>query len=379
MWTPRPFVRSLNGWQSHVRARSSSWAVATLAVGLLASGLGMYASDSWGVRPRITMPASDVRPAGQHQSFGKPHTEHLGERLGSPPPVSPLQVSPPQGAAGLEVVAGLEELAGWKLTRRPIERVRVGDRVVAQDPRTGETSLKEVTQVFRRRSDHLRRLCVEPAVAPDVRPRNATRPGTNGLGVERESRQWLETTNEHPFWVPHRGWVPAGQLVVGDYLRQSDGALAQVVEIDLQWASQGVPVFNIETADFHTYFVAADQRSAPLLVHNCNPESLGKLYHYTAADPEQILARGLRPGSSGKVFVTTNGTLSPLQAQLDLALPPNRGLPQHLVEIDVGTLRDLGIELPELQKAGRRFNMPGGGPEMGIPERIPPNAIRKVR
>jgi hypothetical protein len=51
------------------------------------------------------------------------------------------------------------------------------------------------------------------------------------------------------------------------------------------------------------------------------------LYHYTSeAGAAGIMEKGLLPGASGKVFTTTAGDLSPLQAQVELALLPNRGL-----------------------------------------------------
>ncbi len=104
-----------------------------------------------------------------------------------------------------------------------------------------------------------------------------------------------------------------------------------------------------------------------------------KLYHYTSADPESILRNGLRPGVSGKVFTTPAGDLSPLQAQIDLALPPNRGLPQHLLEIDVQTLREMGIKIPQGQRIARMYNMPGGGIQVVFPRKIPAAALRLVR
>ncbi|MCK4563219.1 MAG: hypothetical protein KAU94_00935 [Verrucomicrobia bacterium] len=104
-----------------------------------------------------------------------------------------------------------------------------------------------------------------------------------------------------------------------------------------------------------------------------------KLYHYTGANPNKIAAEGLIPGGSGKVFTTPSGKLSPLQAQLDLALPPNRGLPNHLLEIDIPTLQGMGMKVPQGGPVGRMFNMPGGGTEIVFPHAIPAEAIKVVR
>jgi hypothetical protein len=104
-----------------------------------------------------------------------------------------------------------------------------------------------------------------------------------------------------------------------------------------------------------------------------------KLYHYTGADPSKIATEGLTPGGSGKVFTTPDGHLSPIQAQGDLALPPNRGVPNHLLEIDVSTVRQMGIEIPQGSQVSRSFNMPGGGTEVVFPHAVPPEAIDIVR
>ena len=104
-----------------------------------------------------------------------------------------------------------------------------------------------------------------------------------------------------------------------------------------------------------------------------------KLYHYTGADPSKIATGGLKPGASGEVFTTPAGNLSPLQAHIDLALPPNRGLPNHLLEIDVRTLRKMGIEVPEARQVGRSSNMPGGGTEVVFPHALPPEAIKVIQ
>jgi RHS repeat-associated protein len=92
-------------------------------------------------------------------------------------------------------------------------------------------------------------------------------------------------------------------------------------------------------------------------------------YHYTFARfAPSIAENGLYPGT----YLTPNGGLSPLQAQIDLALPPNRGLPDTLIRVNIGGLRNAGYEVPEPLPVGRMFNMPGGGEEMLMPESIPP-------
>ncbi|MCO6455264.1 MAG: hypothetical protein J5I93_08180, partial [Pirellulaceae bacterium] len=282
-------------------------------------------------------------------AWAAPSDTRQVQHVQSPAAADPTSVS---GTA-----AALLEPAKWQV--RPIERIRVGDRVWAADPESGRAAWKRVVRVYHRQSDHLRQLRIQDAGG--------------------DSSRLLETTDDHPFWVVERGWTAAGALRPGDQLRQVDGKTAHVVGTARRPVTDGVPVFNFETEDLHTYFVLADRSSQPLLVHNCDPASLGKLYHYTGADPARIMERGLRPGASGKVWLTPNGSLTPTQAQLDLAMPPNRGLPQHLLEIDVKTLRELGIEVPQAQRVGRQYNLPGGDLEVPIPASIPPRAIRPIR
>jgi hypothetical protein len=81
----------------------------------------------------------------------------------------------------------------------------------------------------------------------------------------------------------------------------------------------------------------------------------------------------------GYTSTPTEG-LSPLQAQLELALPPNRGLPDRVVEIDLDALAAAGSELPSIDRIenvvrgseGRVYSMPGGGYEMQFPYPVPP-------
>jgi hypothetical protein len=68
------------------------------------------------------------------------------------------------------------------------------------------------------------------------------------------------------------------------------------------------------------------------------------LYHYTRTENvETILNNGLQPGRNGQLFTTPAGNLSSVQAQIELALPPNRGYPSALFEIDTARLQQIGI------------------------------------
>jgi len=99
-------------------------------------------------------------------------------------------------------------------------------------------------------------------------------------------------------------------------------------------------------------------------------------FHYTSSEFTQSIANeGLRPGS----YATASGDLSPLQAQIDLALPPNRGLPDGLIRVDLAGLRGAGYDVPEFTQVGRSFNMPGGGTELQFPYAVPSQFLQVVR
>ena len=99
-------------------------------------------------------------------------------------------------------------------------------------------------------------------------------------------------------------------------------------------------------------------------------------FHYTASRwGDAIKREGLRPGS----YATPIGNLSPLQAKLELALPPTRAAPEIKIRIDLEGLRKAGYEIPTPSRVsstvrgpdGRVYQMPGGGHEMQFPYEIP--------
>ena len=132
---------------------------------------------------------------------------------------------------------------------------------------------------------------------------------------------------------------------------------------------QGFPACGYESAS--GYSQAAESAGA-----DAAATLPSKLYHYTGAgNADSILENGLQLGSSGKVFTTTAGDLTPLQAQIELALPPNRGLPGALFEIDTSALPQPlfgpGRVLPTA-------TAPGGGVEVIFGQPIPPSALTRI-
>ncbi|SFT04947.1 polymorphic toxin-type HINT domain-containing protein [Marininema halotolerans] len=75
---------------------------------------------------------------------------------------------------------------------KPIEKIKVGDKVLSKDEKTGEVRYKKVKQLFRHQTDAIYTVTV---------------------GNEK-----IQTTAEHPFWVKGKGWVSAKDLQRGDSL-----------------------------------------------------------------------------------------------------------------------------------------------------------------
>jgi RHS repeat-associated protein len=194
------------------------------------------------------------------------------------------------------------------------------------------------------------------------------------------NRYAYENNNPYRYVDPDGRWAETAldvfSLGLSANAFQNDPSLGNGVGLAYDALATAVPLLP---AGFGVIKSTANTAEAVGDVARSAGKTPEKLYHYTGADPSKIAAEGLKPGGSGKVFTTPDGTLSPLQAQVDLALPPNRGVPDHLLEIDVSTLRQMGVEAPGGSQVSRSLKMPGGGTEVVVPHAIPPDAIEIVR
>ncbi|WP_251091582.1 polymorphic toxin-type HINT domain-containing protein [Streptomyces sp. Caat 7-52] len=129
---------------------------------------------------------------------------------------------------------------------KDIEDVKLGDKVLATDPKTGETVPRKVTRLIRTDGDkYFNELSI------------ATKDG-----IEK-----LTATHEHPFWSPSRhDWVPAGELAPGMTLRTEKGDT--VIVTDNHPFTRHTRTYNLTVDDLHAYYVLAGE--TPVLVHNSN-------------------------------------------------------------------------------------------------------------
>jgi hypothetical protein len=122
-----------------------------------------------------------------------------------------------------------------------IEDLNVGDQVIARhdDHREGELQNKAIERVF----------CNESEIF-ELRIGDRT----------------IRTTATHPFYVKGNGWRDASELRPGDLLATNS---SQWVEVEASRSTGKIePVYNLQVADFHTYFVASTDRRVVVWVHN---------------------------------------------------------------------------------------------------------------
>nr|WP_235439261.1 polymorphic toxin-type HINT domain-containing protein [Streptomyces yangpuensis] len=134
-------------------------------------------------------------------------------------------------------------------TSKAIEDVKVGDKVLATDPQSGDTAPKTVTATILTPDD---KEFTDLTLTDDANPRGP--PAT------------LTSTSHHPHWnETRRQWLDAGEFLPGEQLRQPDGTTLTVQSTrNYPFA---VTTHNLTVDDFHTYYVLAG--ATPVLVHNC--------------------------------------------------------------------------------------------------------------
>ena len=123
---------------------------------------------------------------------------------------------------------------------RAIEQLKVGDKVLARDEATGKTEAKTIKRLFKRQVE-------------------AT------LVLSFSNGDKIECTKEHPFYVEHKGFTPAGELGIGTSIVTRAGPSVKLEQVEVN--SQPATVYNFEVEDFHSYFVG----NSGLWVHNTCP------------------------------------------------------------------------------------------------------------
>jgi RHS repeat-associated protein len=133
-------------------------------------------------------------------------------------------------------------------TYKAIEDIKVGDKVYAADPKTGERGAREVTALIR--GSGSKELVDITVLSKDGEPGSFT------------------ATSGHPVWLPEQGiWVDAGDLEAGQRVLTDDGTKVTITKT--RHRTENTTVYNLTVDDLHTYHVLAGQ--TPVLVHNTGP------------------------------------------------------------------------------------------------------------
>ncbi len=143
----------------------------------------------------------------------------------------------------------------------PVEEIKVGDEVWAQNQESGQAELAKVVGLFQKEAPGVIRLhLVEVDGKSDV----------------------LEITPQHPIFVLDRGWVKVGDLDVGDQILGMSGNPVGIER--LEWRPGSVRVYNFEVEGLHNYFAG----QVEVLVHNCGKKLFENLYPDELAEPTLI-------------------------------------------------------------------------------------------
>lgn len=137
-------------------------------------------------------------------------------------------------------------------TTKAIRDVDIGDKVVATDPETGETTVQTVTaEIKGKGTKHLVRVTIDTD------------------GDEGTKTASVTATDGHPFWVEELGeWIGATDLQPNQWLKTSVGTYVQITALQ-RWTETSTTVHNLTVSDVHTYYVLAG--ATPVLVHNATP------------------------------------------------------------------------------------------------------------
>ncbi|HEX5496033.1 MAG TPA: RHS repeat-associated core domain-containing protein, partial [Mycobacteriales bacterium] len=196
-------------------------------------------------------------------------------------------------------------------SRRAIQDVRIGDRVIATDPITGKTAAEPVADVI---VGHGVRRLVALTVAVGVAL------GGGGVayadsGTHAQRTETITATEGHPFRVDGQGkpigpdltvngyWSTAGNLRPGVWLDTPGGGHAAVLATRAYTTT--TTVYNLTINGIHTFY--AEAGDTPLLVHNDSCRAVTLLGR--KADIEQYMANNPDGGFDAD-FLNIRGTMN---------------------------------------------------------------------
>ena len=187
-----------------------------------------------------------------------------------------------------------ETLVATESGERPIEDIKVGEKVWSKDADGGDLELRSVERRYITPNQDLIDLEI---VADDGRD------------------EVFRATATHRFWVDGAGWTVAGDLKAGDVVELRSGKQAVFERAEKERGK--TTVYNLEVDGTHTYFVG----DSGVWVHNgCVPSTLARVI------PGDVDYPTLGRPADGDVFVTAAediAGMTPAEISQALAIPPS--------------------------------------------------------
>ncbi|MCI8749476.1 MAG: hypothetical protein HFH67_16730 [Lachnospiraceae bacterium] len=107
--------------------------------------------------------------------------------------------------------------------------IRKGDEVYSRDEKTGETSLKEVIEIFRTSTHTV-------------------------YHIWAGGKEKFKTTAYHPVYVKEQGWVIAINLRKGDTIETMNG-FVHITKVEKTRHEEAIQVYNFHVKDWTSFFV----------------------------------------------------------------------------------------------------------------------------
>ncbi|MDQ2837152.1 MAG: polymorphic toxin-type HINT domain-containing protein [Actinomycetota bacterium] len=166
---------------------------------------------------------------------------------------------------------------------KPLDQVKVGDKVEATDIKTGKSTAQTVTTVWVNHDTDLMDVTVDSGGRTDV----------------------IHATQHHLFWdVIRKAWVEADQLAAGDQLRTDSGAVATVAATVV--TPGAADMWDLTVNNAHDFYVVTT--AATVLVHNCPAGPQSPKNFETPTNPAQAAPAqsDLPPGFKVRVMGPTS-------------------------------------------------------------------------
>lgn len=168
-----------------------------------------------------------------------------------------------------------------------IETLSIGDKVLSYSELTGAIALKEITETMVNTSYDI---CT----------------------IALDSGETITSTSLHPWYVQGKGWMPAYALTSSDELLTESGEQVRILGVNRQILDEPINVYNIavdeiESEDYHTYFVGSDS----ILVHNACSTKTSKTdanKQPTKAEIRNARQKAVRKAWKNEVNAVQNGT-----------------------------------------------------------------------